>query len=142
MFWDYFATCIRIILVLLVPLEISFETAILFHSAQALTEFIIVTIVLDIVVRINTVYYLNGVAIVDRWETLKIQLRESIYYDVMTILVLIIFLAQAGWPYLLLLTFSQYIHIYQVFGSLDQITTLSRPQRGLIGLFKLISTLL
>lgn len=54
MYWDLFATCFRIILIVLIPLEISFETLILFGDNSSLSILIIIVLVLDFIFRINT----------------------------------------------------------------------------------------
>lgn len=66
MIWDYCATFIRIVLIILIPLEISFKPLILFESGIIFTIFALIIMILDILLRLNTVYYLNGKAIYDR----------------------------------------------------------------------------
>lgn len=69
--WDYFAAIFRIILIILMPLEVSFYTKIMFKNYYVLTYLIIIVLVLDVLIRINTIVYLNGNAIVDRWKIMN-----------------------------------------------------------------------
>jgi hypothetical protein len=54
MYWDLFAVVFRIILVLLVPLEVAFNTQLLFLQNIGLTIIIVSILIVDFFVRVNT----------------------------------------------------------------------------------------
>ncbi|CAD8200380.1 unnamed protein product [Paramecium pentaurelia] len=146
MIWDFFASFFRIILVLLIPLEIAFEPGILFINYIFLTALIIVILQIDFLIRINTLQYRNGAAIQNRWDLLIYQLKQEFLTDFSTSFVLIIFMIipqiNNKINLFLLVVLAQYKYIYETFAKSDQISYLTRPLRGVIGLVKFILTLL
>ena len=58
--WDAILFMIRILLLVLVPLDIGFKTRLMFHSLQGVSILITIMIILDFLIRINTISYLNG----------------------------------------------------------------------------------
>lgn len=72
--WDTFAAGIRIFYFFLIPLEISFNTGLIFNSIFPLTIIMILVIIFDLLLRVNTVCYESGVAVMNRWKIFQIQL--------------------------------------------------------------------
>ncbi|CAK79092.1 unnamed protein product (macronuclear) [Paramecium tetraurelia] len=146
LYWDIFASLFRIILVILAPLEISFTTKILFQNYLGLTITIFLILQLDLFVRINTLCYENGKAITDRWEIIKRQLNKSWFTDFSVIILIVAFMAnphaQDGYDLFLLILLTQYKHIFEGISKIDQISYFTRPQRGIIGLIKFLTSLL
>ncbi|CAD8070740.1 unnamed protein product [Paramecium sonneborni] len=146
MIWDFFASFFRILLVILVPLEIAFQPCILFTDFIFLTAVILLILQLDFMIRINTLSYRNGSAIQNRWELLVYQFKKEFLTDFSTSFLLIIFIIMPemdnNFNLFLLLTLAQYKYIHETFAKSDQISYLTRPIRGIIGLVKLILTLL
>lgn len=68
MYWDFFTSFFRIILLVLVPLEIAFKPEILFNHFTYITYVILVILQLDFIIRINTLAYVNGIAIKNKWD--------------------------------------------------------------------------
>lgn len=66
--WDYFMTSLRIVLMILLPLEIAFQPGIVFEEANIFTAVTILLTIVDTLIRLNTVYYVDGKAINDRWK--------------------------------------------------------------------------
>ena len=64
--WDIIVFIIRIILLIIVPLDIGFQTGILFNSEYGITVVINVIIQLDFLVRSCTIHFLNGKLITNR----------------------------------------------------------------------------
>ncbi|CAD8070708.1 unnamed protein product [Paramecium sonneborni] len=146
LYWDIFASLFRLILVFLVPLEISFTTQILFKDYIGFTISIFIILQIDLFMRINTLCYENGKAITDRWEIIIKQLNKSWFTDFSVIIVIITFLAnsntQDGYDLFLLVLLTQYKHIFEALSKIDQISYFTRPQRGIIGLIKFLTSLL
>ncbi|CAD8116581.1 unnamed protein product [Paramecium sonneborni] len=145
LYWDIFASLFRVILVILVPLEISFETKILFQNYIGVTLTILIILQLDLFIRINTLCYQNGKAITDRWEIIIRQISQSWFTDFSLLIILVIFMtnsnAQDGYDLFLLFLLTQYKHIFEALSKTDQISYFTRPQRGIIGLIKFITSL-
>ncbi|CAD8200979.1 unnamed protein product [Paramecium pentaurelia] len=146
MIWDFFASFFRIILVILIPLEIAFQPCILFTDFIVLTAMILLILQIDFLIRINTLSYRNGAAIQNRWELLIYQFKKEFFTDFSTSFLLIIFIIipemDNNLNLFLLLTLAQYKYIHETFAKSDQISYLTRPLRGIIGLVKFILTLL
>lgn len=70
--WDIWTTLFRGILFLLIPLEIGFSPDILFGTVLPLTIIMLIFFFLDLAVRVNTVCYVTGVAVKDRWQIFMI----------------------------------------------------------------------
>ncbi|CAD8200400.1 unnamed protein product [Paramecium pentaurelia] len=145
LYWDIFASLFRVILVILVPLEISFHTQILFQNYVGLTLTILFILQLDLFIRINTLCYENGKAITDRWEIIIRQVSKSWFTDFSLIIIIVVFIfnsnAQDGYDLFLLILLTQYKHIFEALSKTDQISYFTRPQRGIIGLIKFITSL-
>lgn len=92
MYWDFFTSFFRIILLILVPLEIAFKPEILFNNLISITYVILMILQLDFLIRINTLTYRNGIAIKDKWELVIHQLKKEFLTDFSTSLILIIFM--------------------------------------------------
>ncbi|CAD8093901.1 unnamed protein product [Paramecium primaurelia] len=146
MIWDFFASFFRILLVILIPLEIAFQPCILFTDFIVLTAMILLILQIDFLIRINTLSYRNGAAIQNRWELLVYQFKKEFFTDFSTSFLLIIFIMipeiDNNLNLFLLLTLAQYKYIHETFAKSDQISYLTRPLRGIIGLVKFILTLL
>ncbi|CAD8090681.1 unnamed protein product [Paramecium sonneborni] len=146
MIWDLVASFFRILLVILVPLEIAFQPCILFTDFIVLTAVILLILQVDFLIRINTLSYRNGAAIQNRWELLIYQFKKEFLTDFSTSFLLIIFIIMPEMDnnvnLFLLLTLAQYRYIQETFAKSDQISYLTRPIRGIIGLVKLVLTLL
>ncbi|CAD8198652.1 unnamed protein product [Paramecium pentaurelia] len=145
LYWDIFASFFRVILVVLVPLEISFHTQILFQDYVGLTLTILFILQFDLFIRINTLCYENGKAITDRWEIIIRQINKSWFTDFSLIIIIVVFIfnsnAQDGYDLFLLILLTQYKHIFEALSKTDQISYFTRPQRGIIGLIKFITSL-
>ncbi|CAK93714.1 unnamed protein product (macronuclear) [Paramecium tetraurelia] len=146
MYWDFFTSIFRIILLILVPLEIAFKPEILFNNLISITYVILMILQLDFLIRINTLTYRNGIAIKDKWELVIHQLKKEFLADFSTSLILIIFMIipdmKTKANLFLLLILAQHKYVYETFANSDQISYLTRPQRGIFGLLKFILTLL
>ncbi|CAK61372.1 unnamed protein product (macronuclear) [Paramecium tetraurelia] len=144
MYWDFFVTFIRGILVFLVPLEISFNSRILASEDRIFSTLIFIVLQLDYFVKINTITYKTGKAIADRWEIIKVQTSRSILIDqCLTFILLInIYLPEGDYDLILILLLSQLKYVYESFLKVDQISYLTRPQRGRIGLIKFLVSLI
>ncbi|KAM3146296.1 hypothetical protein pb186bvf_001641 [Paramecium bursaria] len=143
--WDAILFIIRILLLVLVPLDIGFQTRLMFHSLQGLSVWITITIILDLFVRINTVSYLNGQAIVDRMKILVFVLKQSLGGDLLTITILIAFLISqpANYQYFVLVgTMYQYKYVHEFQQRSDQTGLLTKSQKGYVNLLKLLGSLL
>ena len=90
MYWDFFTTFIRGILVCLVPLEISFNSKILNSDDRIFSIMIFIVLWLDYFININTITYKSGKAIVDRWEIIKAKTSNSILIEQSITFILII----------------------------------------------------
>ena len=64
-YWDHLALIFRIILLYIVPLEICYEINILYTNIWLSTSIILV-ILFDLLIRLNTVCFINGTVITDR----------------------------------------------------------------------------
>ncbi|CAD8100391.1 unnamed protein product [Paramecium primaurelia] len=144
MYWDFFVTFIRGILVFLVPLEISFNSKILVSEDRIISTLMFIILQLDYIVNINTITYKTGKAIVDRWEIIKLQTNRSILIDqcITFILILNNYLPSGDYDLILILLLSQLKYVYESFLKVDQISYLTRPQRGRIGLIKFLVSLI
>ncbi|CAD8187429.1 unnamed protein product [Paramecium pentaurelia] len=146
MYWDFFTSFFRIILLILVPLEIAFKPEILFNNLISITYVILMILQLDFLIRINTLTYRNGIAIKDKWELVIHQLKKEFLTDFSTSLILIIFMIipdmKTKANLFLLVILAQHKYVYETFAKSDQISYLTRPQRGIFGLLKFILTLL
>lgn len=56
--WDYFVSLLRIIMLIIVPLDIGFETN--FMDRSFFTLIIMFIIVVDFIIRINTICFIKG----------------------------------------------------------------------------------
>ncbi|CAD8103191.1 unnamed protein product [Paramecium sonneborni] len=146
MYWDIFTSFFRLILLVLVPLEIAFKPEILFNNLIQLTYVILIILQLDFLIRLNTLTYRNGIAIKDKWELVIHQLKKEFLTDFSTSLILIIFMIipdmKTKANLFLLLILAQNKYVYETSAKSDQISYLTRPQRGIFGLLKFILTLL
>ncbi|CAD8097569.1 unnamed protein product [Paramecium sonneborni] len=144
-YWDLFAVIFRIILVILIPLEVSFHTQIMFMNSRPLTILICIVLIMDFFIRINTQHYLNGQAIRDRWKLIVLQIKKSFLIDFMSIIVLMIFLLKipddTHYDLFTLVTLTQYSYVYEILSKSEQYSYFTRPQRGILGLLKLMATL-
>ena len=87
--WDIAVFIIRIILLIIVPLDIGFQTGILFNSEYGITVVINVIIQLDFLVRSCTIHFINGKLITNRLTILKYEMKESLAGDLLTCAILI-----------------------------------------------------
>ncbi|CAD8107182.1 unnamed protein product [Paramecium primaurelia] len=146
MYWDFFTSIFRILLLILVPLEIAFKPEILFNNLIYITYVILFILQLDFLIRINTLTYKNGYAIKDKWDLVVHQLKKEFLTDFSTSLILIIFMIipdmNTNANLFLLIILGQHKYVYETFAKSDQISYLTRPQRGVFGLLKFILTLL
>ncbi|CAD8200745.1 unnamed protein product [Paramecium octaurelia] len=146
MYWDFFTSIFRILLLILVPLEIAFKPEILFNNLIYITYVILFILQLDFLIRINTLTYKNGYAIKDKWDLVVHQLKKEFLTDFSTSLILIIFMIipdmNTSANLFLLVILGQHKYVYETFAKSDQISYLTRPQRGVFGLLKFILTLL
>ncbi|KAM3131944.1 hypothetical protein pb186bvf_015957 [Paramecium bursaria] len=137
--WDYFAVFFRIIMLTLVPLDIGYSTS--FMDQSLITLFMIFIIMLDFTVRINTVCYIKGVAIKDRIQIFYHQIQQTFLIDFSTILFLSSYLL--GLPIEILIgVFLQYKYVNSFYQMSDQTSYLTKSQKGIISLVKLISSLI
>ncbi|CAD8109319.1 unnamed protein product [Paramecium sonneborni] len=144
MYWDFFVTFIRGILVCLVPLEISFNSQILLSEDRIFSMLIFIVLWLDYFININTITYKSGKALVDHWEIIKAQTNNSILIDqsITFILIINIYLPSGNYDLILILLLGQLKHIYDTFLKVDQISYLTRPLRGRISLVKFLVSLI
>ncbi|TNV74067.1 hypothetical protein FGO68_gene10478 [Halteria grandinella] len=144
MYWDWVATIFRGVLVFLVPLEISFNPGILTSDSQIAAIILFIILQLDFFVKINTICYQHGKAIVDRWEILKQQINRSVFIDYCLTFILIFLdqIPEGEYNLIQLLLLVQLTYIYDSFLKMDQISYLTRPQRGRLGLIKFMVTLI
>ncbi|CAK63158.1 unnamed protein product (macronuclear) [Paramecium tetraurelia] len=146
MYWDFFTSIFRILLLILVPLEIAFKPEILFNNLIQITYVILVILQLDFLIRVNTLTYKNGYAIKDKWDLVVHQLKKEFLTDFSTSLILIIFMIipdmNTSANLFLLVILGQHKYVYETFAKSDQISYLTRPQRGVFSLLKFILTLL
>ncbi|CAD8105660.1 unnamed protein product [Paramecium sonneborni] len=143
--WDLFAVVFRIILVFLIPLEVAFQTQIMFDKNIILSIIIIVILIMDFLIRINTQQYLNGQAIKDRWRLIVYQAKKSMFIDFLSIIILIIFISiepqDQYYKLFTLFTLTQYSYVYEILSKSEQLSYFTRPQRGILGLLKFAATL-
>ena len=78
-------TALRIVLMILLPLEIAFHPGIVFDQAQIFTSVTILLTILDMIVRLNTVYYEDGKAINDRWKIFELKIQDCVIFDLIAI---------------------------------------------------------
>ena len=55
--WDYSTIVFRLILLILIPLEISYKPNILFDQFVSLTITILMILIIDNILRLNTIFY-------------------------------------------------------------------------------------
>lgn len=58
--WDYCTTIVRMILLIMIPLEISFQPLLLFDRLIPLTILLMFILVMDTIIRLNTIRYIKG----------------------------------------------------------------------------------
>ncbi|CAD8115513.1 unnamed protein product [Paramecium sonneborni] len=146
MYWDFFTSIFRILLLILVPLEIAFKPEILFNNLIFITYVILLILQLDFLIRINTQTYKNGYAIKNKWDLVVHQLKKEFLTDFSTSIILITFIIipdmNTNANLFLLIILGQHKYVQETFSKSDQISYLTRPQRGVFGLLKFILTLL
>ena len=64
--WDNFAFIMRLLLLTLIPLDIGFGVNFMFYKGMPLTIIITFMIIIDFLLRINTMCFINGIAAEDR----------------------------------------------------------------------------
>ncbi|CAK58155.1 unnamed protein product (macronuclear) [Paramecium tetraurelia] len=137
--WDYFITLIRLILLVLIPLEIAYVPGILFDQILALTSLLSSLLLFDVIIRLNTICYVKGHAVLDRFEIVRqINLQAPLlYYCIKDE-------EQISNYYLIILLTSlmQFKHISEVIQKSEESQYFSKSQKGIISLFKLILTLM
>ncbi|CAD8070700.1 unnamed protein product [Paramecium sonneborni] len=103
--WDYSTIVFRLILLILIPLEISYKPNILFDQLISLTITIIMILIIDNILRLNTIFYQHGHAVFDRWKIIQNNLHFQFVSDFTLILLLIYFIQFNGnqFQYLVLL---------------------------------------
>ncbi|KAM3146298.1 hypothetical protein pb186bvf_001643 [Paramecium bursaria] len=143
--WDITVFIVRIILLIIVPLDIGFQTGILFNSEFGITVVINVIIQLDFLVRSCTIHFLNGKLITNRLTILKYEMTQSLVGDLLTCAILIGFQIKQPDQYtnfILLCIMYQYKYVYQFQQRSEQTSYLTKKQKGLANLFKLLFRLL
>ncbi|CAD8147432.1 unnamed protein product [Paramecium pentaurelia] len=139
--WDYFMTALRIVLMILLPLEIAFQPGIVFEKAQIFTSVTILLTILDMIVRLNTVYYEDGKAINDRWKIFELKIQDCIIFDVIAIFSLTVNFGVVLRS--ILPSYSlQFKYVYEVINKSQESSYLSKPIQGLMKLIWFILTLL
>ncbi|KAM3142008.1 hypothetical protein pb186bvf_005881 [Paramecium bursaria] len=136
--WDYFVSLLRIIMLIIVPLDIGFQTK--FMNRSFLTFLIMFIIVVDFIIRINTICFIKGQAIRERSQILFYQIKQTFLIDAITIITMITFLSY-NVPETLVIVFLQYKYINDLSQKSDQTSVLSKSQKGIFNLLKLITSL-
>ncbi|CAD8179143.1 unnamed protein product [Paramecium pentaurelia] len=146
--WDYFITIIRLILLILIPLEIAYTPGILFVQILPLTTLLSSLLLFDVLIRLNTICYIKGHAVLDRFEIVRQQIFSVLFIDILTIAPLFYFCIQNGeqisnyYLIILLTSLMQFKHISEVIQKSEESQYFSKSQKGIISLLKLILTLM
>ncbi|CAD8111551.1 unnamed protein product [Paramecium sonneborni] len=146
--WDYFITLIRLILLVLIPLEIAYAPGVLFEQILPLTTLLSSLLLFDVIIRLNTICYVKGHAVLDRFEIVRQQILSVIFVDVLTLIPLFYYCIQkqeqiSNYYLIILLTsLMQFKHISEVIQKSEESQYFSKSQKGIISLLKLILTLM
>lgn len=92
--FDYFISIIRIILLILIPLEIAYTPGIAFKELRIFTMILTTLLALEILIRLNTICYVKGHAVLDRFEIVRQQFNNLIFIDFATLAPLYYFLSK------------------------------------------------
>ncbi|CAK61356.1 unnamed protein product (macronuclear) [Paramecium tetraurelia] len=139
--WDYFTIVFRLLLLILIPLEIAYNPQILFEKLLGLTVTIIIILIVDNILRLNTICYLSGQAVYDRWKIIQVNLNLQTISDFALIFLLIYFTKNEGnqFKYLvLLISLTQHYQINQTLQKSEESQYFTKKQKAFINLFKLI----
>lgn len=90
--FDYFISIIRIILLIVIPLEIAYTPGIAFQELRVFTMILTTLLALEIFIRLNTICYVKGHAVLDRFEIVRQQFHNLIFIDFATLAPLFYFL--------------------------------------------------
>ncbi|CAD8093943.1 unnamed protein product [Paramecium primaurelia] len=143
--WDYWTIVFRLILLILIPLEISYKPNILFEQLVGLTITIIIILIIDNIFRLNTIFYQHGHAVFDRWKIIQQNLRFQFVSDLTLILLLIYFIQFDGnqFQYLvLLISLTQHYQINNTLEKSEESSYFTKKQKAFISLFKLLTYLI
>ncbi|CAK60746.1 unnamed protein product (macronuclear) [Paramecium tetraurelia] len=146
--WDYFITLIRLILLVLIPLEITYNPGILFHQILPLTTLLASLLLFDVLIRLNTICYVKGHAVLDRFEIVRQQIFSVLFIDVLTLTPLFYYCIKNGeeiskyYLIILLTSLMQFKYISEVIQKSEESQYFSKSQKGIISLLKLILTLM
>lgn len=70
--WDIITSIVRAYFIYWIPIEITYRPRFLFDDGVILTVILVLTLIVDVLIRLNTVYYVAGQAIRARWEILTL----------------------------------------------------------------------
>ncbi|CAD8109279.1 unnamed protein product [Paramecium sonneborni] len=139
--WDYWTILFRLLLLIMIPLEIAYQPQFLFDKSMGLTISIIFILIIDNILRFNTICYLSGQAVYDRWQITQVNLNFQTFSDLALIFLLIYFLQNEGnqFQYLMLLiSLTQHYQINQTLQKSEESQYFTKKQKAFINLFKLL----
>ncbi|KAM3142009.1 hypothetical protein pb186bvf_005882 [Paramecium bursaria] len=139
MAWDYIAVIFRIIMLILVPIDVGYQTNFMMQGQMVLIT--VLLIILDFLIRINTICFIKGQAVRDRTLIFYYQIKQTFINDAVSIVMLLLYLG--GQPKeLQIFSFLQFKYINDLSQNSDQTSVLSKSQKGMVNLLKLIFSLM
>lgn len=111
-------------MIVLIPLDIAFNPNIMYGSAISFTIITVILMVMDTLFSINTIFYKDGKAIVDRWEIL-IHKNVAVKDGLAIFCLVLNFPVQLRW--IMILYFVQLGNVFEVLSRGNESSYFSKP---------------
>ncbi|CAK56642.1 unnamed protein product (macronuclear) [Paramecium tetraurelia] len=146
--WDLCLCFVLIYFFIMIPLQLAFNTSLMYMQSIWLTTPFYVFLISDYLMKMNTVYYEYGQPIVDRYLIFNNYLKQGLIIDGISLLVLLCgyfndYFLQSRWLNLSLIIFiTQYHYFAKIIRNVEESIHLSKIHSSIMNLAKLLFTIL
>ncbi|CAK87680.1 unnamed protein product (macronuclear) [Paramecium tetraurelia] len=146
--WDLCLCIVLIYFFIMIPLELAFNNSIMYFQSIWLTVPFYLFLIIDYLMKMNTVYYEYGQPIIDRSLIFNNYLKQGLLIDGISLIVLLCaffndYFIRNRWLNLSLILFiTQYHYFANVVRNMEESIHLSKTQSSIVNLAKLIFTIL
>ncbi|CAD8197001.1 unnamed protein product [Paramecium pentaurelia] len=146
--WDLCLCIVLIYFFIMIPLELAFNNSIMYFQSIWLTVPFYLFLIIDYLMKMNTVYYEYGQPIIDRSLIFNNYFKQGLLIDGISLIVLLCgffndYFIQSRWLNLSLILFiTQYHYFAKVVRNMEESIHLSKTQSSIVNLAKLIFTIL
>jgi hypothetical protein len=93
--WDIMLSVVLMYFFVMIPIEIAFDNDILYTGGSGLTILFVIFLLIDYIVKMNTVYYEYDKPVIDRSLIFAKYMKNGFFIDGLSITVLILSLANS-----------------------------------------------